>query len=62
MTPQNETFFEIKILIPRLRPNFPEIKMSILLRGTYVQKKVEVSWRYKKKKKKKKSRGPNYPV
>ena len=49
MTPQKCDFLEIKILTLRLRSCCPEIKMPILLRGTYAQKKVRVSCRYKKK-------------
>ena len=58
MTPQKCDFLEIKILTLRLRSCCPEIKMPILLRGTYAQKKVEVSWRYKKKN----GRGPKCPI
>ena len=39
-----------------LRPFDSEIMLPIFLRGTYAQKKVRVSCRYKKKKKKKKKK------
>ena len=48
----------LNLSLMRLRSFGSEIMLPILLRGTYAQKKVRVSCRYKKKKIKKIEEGP----